>query len=216
MPEGTVATLAADDPQHARPLLETEVLADPLAQFAGWFREASEIDMRMPEAMAVATATPDGAPSVRMALLKGFDERGFVFYTSYLSRKARELEQNPRAALLFYWDQLGRQVRIEGAARRSPSDESRRYVETRPRGSRLSALASRQSEPIESREVLEAAVAELAERYRNDDLPIPDDWGGYRVTPESYEFWQHREDRLHDRLLYTLAGDGWKIERLAP
>jgi pyridoxamine 5'-phosphate oxidase len=208
--------VAADEPQHARPLLETDVLADPVAQFADWFREAGETDLRMPEAMVVATSTSRGAPSVRMALLKGFDERGFVFYTSYLSRKARELDENPRAALLFYWDQLGRQVRIEGRAERCPSEESRRYIETRPRGSRLSALASRQSEPVESREALEATVAALAARYGDGELPIPDDWGGYRVVPDSFEFWQHREDRLHDRLLYTPAEDGWRIERLAP
>jgi pyridoxamine 5'-phosphate oxidase len=196
--------------------MEADVHTDPLAQFADWFRQAGESDPRMPEAMAVATASPSGAPSVRMALLKGFGERGFVFYTSYLSRKARELDQNPHAALLFYWSELGRQVRIEGAAERCPPDESRRYVETRPRSSRLSALASRQSQRIESRRVLEATVAELAGRYRERELPIPDDWGGYRVAPHSFEFWQHREDRLHDRLLYTPAAEGWRIERLAP
>ena len=205
-----------DEPQHARALLEGDVLPDPLAQFRAWFQEAGEIGLRLPEAMAVATASPDGEPSVRMALLKGVDERGFVFYTSYLSRKAHELEKNPRAALLFYWDQLGRQVRNEGRAERCPSEESRRYIESRPRASRLSALASRQSEAIESREALEAVVTELAERYGDRELPIPDDWGGYRVVPESFEFWQHREDRLHDRLRYSPAGDGWRIERLAP
>jgi pyridoxamine 5'-phosphate oxidase len=208
--------LGPDEPQHARPLLEDDALSDPLAQFAAWFGDAAGTDLRMPEAMAVATAAPSGAPSVRMALLKGFDKRGFVFYTSYLSRKAHELDDNPRAALLFYWDQLGRQVRIEGAAERCPSEESRRYIESRARGSRLSALASRQSEPVDSREALEAAVAELAERYHERELPVPDDWGGYRVRPDSLEFWQHREDRLHDRLLYTRADQGWRIERLAP
>jgi pyridoxamine 5'-phosphate oxidase len=208
--------LGADEPQHARPLLEEEVLADPVAQFADWFRQASESGVRLPEAMAVATAAPSGRPSVRMALMKRFDEQGFVFYTSYLSRKARELDQNPHAALLFYWDQLGRQVRIEGPAERCPSEESRSYVESRPRTSRLSALASRQSEVVDSRDALEAAVAELAERYGDRNLPIPDDWGGYRVRPNNFEFWQHREDRLHDRLLYTPFRGGWRIERLAP
>ncbi|MFN2616314.1 MAG: pyridoxamine 5'-phosphate oxidase [Thermoleophilaceae bacterium] len=208
--------MAAENPRHARPLLEDGLLPDPVDQFAGWFEEAASTDLRMPEAMAVATAAPSGAPSVRMALLKGFDTAGFVFYTSYLSRKARELDGNPRAALLFYWDQLGRQVRIEGAAERCPSEESRRYIESRPRGSRLSALASRQSEPVEGREALESAVTELAERYHDRELPVPDDWGGYRVTPNSFEFWQHREDRLHDRLLYTRGDGGWRIERLAP
>src|SRR5205085_11096361 len=124
--------------------------------------------------------------------------------------------ENPRAALLFYWDQLGRQVRVEGGVERCPSEESRRYIESRPRASRLSALASRQSEPIESRAALEAAVSELAKRSRDRELPVPDDWGGYRVLPESLEFWQHREDRLHDRLVYSRAVDGWTIERLAP
>ena len=208
--------MAADEPQHARPLLEGDVLPDPLAQFRAWFQEAGEIGLRLPEAMAVATATRSGAPSVRMALLKGFDERGFVFYTSYLSRKACELDENPRAALLFYWDPLGRQVRIEGAAGRCSSEESRRYIESRPRASRLSALASRQSEAIESRVALEAAVEDLAERYRDRELPIPGDWGGYRIVPETFEFWQHREDRLHDRLRYSRVAEGWRIERLAP
>jgi pyridoxamine 5'-phosphate oxidase len=208
--------VGADEPHHARPLQEEDAHADPVAQFAAWFEDARRSDLRMPEAMAVGTATPDGSPSARMALLKGFDEHGFVFYTSYLSRKARELDQNPRAALLFYWDALGRQVRIEGRAGRCASAESRRYIESRPRGSRLSALASRQSEPVASREALEVAVAELADRYRDRELPVPDDWGGYRIAPESFEFWQHREDRLHDRLRYTPVADGWRIERLSP
>jgi pyridoxamine 5'-phosphate oxidase len=208
--------LPADEPQHARPLREEDVLPDPFEQFGAWFKEASELGLRLPEAMAVATAAPSGEPSVRMALLKSFDQRGFVFYTSYLSRKARELEENPRAALLFYWDQLGRQVRVEGGAERCPSEESRRYIVSRPHASRLSALASRQSEPIESRAALEAAVAELGERYRDRELPIPYDWGGYRVAPQSFEFWQHRDDRLHDRLRYSPDAEGWRIERLAP
>jgi pyridoxamine 5'-phosphate oxidase len=206
--------VADAEERHARPLLESDLRPDPLEQFADWFEKAGG-SVRMPEAVAVATATVDGAPSVRMVLLKGFDERGFVFYTSYLSRKARELDGNPRAALLFYWDQLGRQVRIEGLAERLSAEESEHYIRTRPAGSRLSALASRQSEVVESREALEAAVAELAQRY-GDELPVPDDWGGYRVKPESFEFWQHRDDRLHDRLRYLPEGDGWRIERLAP
>jgi pyridoxamine 5'-phosphate oxidase len=207
--------VADSKPRHARPLLESDLRPDPLEQFGAWLEEARGA-IREPEAMALATAAPDGAPSVRIVLLKGFDERGFVFNTSYLGRKARELDANPGASLLFYWDALGRQVRIDGPAERCSAEESERYILTRPRASRLSAMASRQSEVVESREALEAAVAELAERYRDTELPVPGDWGSYRIRPESYEFWQHREDRLHDRLRYVPAGDGWKIERLGP
>ena len=207
--------MADSEPRHGRPLLESDLRPDPLEQFGVWLEEARG-SIREPEAMAVATAAPDAAPSVRIVLLKGFDERGFVFNTSYLGRKARDLDANPRAALLFYWDALGRQVRIEGPAERCSAEESERYILSRPRASRLSAMASRQSEVVESREALEAAVAELAERYRDSELPVPGDWGSYRVRPESYEFWQHREDRLHDRLRYLPAGDGWRIERLGP
>jgi pyridoxamine 5'-phosphate oxidase len=202
---------------HERPLLEGDVDPDPLGQFAAWFADAREAGLRLPEAMALATAAPDGSPAARMVLLKGFDRRGFVFFSSYGSRKARELEANPRAALLFYWDPLGRQVRIEGAVERCGAEESAAYVATRPRGSRLSALASPQSEVVESREALEAAVAALAERYGEGELPLPEDWGGFRVRPARFEFWQHREDRLHDRLLYLPGpGESWTIERLAP
>jgi pyridoxamine 5'-phosphate oxidase len=207
--------VAKSEPRHARPLLESDLRPYPLEQFGVWLEEARS-SIREPEAMAVATAAPDAAPSVRIVLLKGFDEHGFVFNTSYLGRKARELDANPRAALLFYWDVLGRQVRIEGPVERCSKEETERYVLTRPRASRLSAMATRQGEVVESREALEAAVAELAERYRDTELPVPGDWGSYRVRPESYEFWQHREDRLHDRLRYAPAGDGWKIERLGP
>jgi pyridoxamine 5'-phosphate oxidase len=207
--------VADSEPRHGRPLLESDLRPDPLEQFGVWLEEARG-SIREPEAMTLATAAPDAAPSVRIVLLKGLDERGFVFNTSYLGRKARDLDANPRAALLFYWDALGRQVRIEGPAERCSAEESERYILSRPRASRLSAMASRQSEVVESREALEAAVAELAERYRDSELPVPGDWGSYRVRPESYEFWQHREDRLHDRLRYLPAGDGWRIERLGP
>ena len=207
--------MADSEPRHAQPLLESDLRPDPLEQFGVWLEEARG-SIREPEAMAVATAAPDAAPSVRIVLLKGFDERGLVFNTSYLGRKARDLDANPRAALLFYWDALGRQVRIEGPAERCSAEESEHYILSRPRASRLSAMASRQSEVVESREALEAAVAELAERYRDSELPVPGDWGSYRVRPESYEFWQHREDRLHDRIRYVPAGEGWRIERLGP
>jgi pyridoxamine 5'-phosphate oxidase len=203
-------------PDFAQPLREHDVDPDPLRQFAAWFEEAGQAGVRAPEAVVLATASAAGAPSARMVLLKQFDERGFVIFTNYESRKALELSENPRAALLFYWDPLGRQVRIEGPAHRISSEESAAYVRTRPRGSQLSALASPQSRPIASREALEARVAELTAKYRGQELPVPETWGGFRVAPESFEFWQHREDRLHDRLLYTRRGDEWVLERVAP
>ncbi len=184
---------------------------DPLRQFARWFEQAPE---PQPEAMAVATATRDGEPSLRMVLMKSFDERGFVFYTNYDSRKGTELTANPRAALLFHWP--GRQVRIEGAVERTSREESVAYARSRPRGSQLSALASRQSQPVASRADLEARVAALA-REHPAELPVHHNWGGFRVMPEAYEFWEHRPDRLHDRFRY-LRDDGgeWRIERLNP
>jgi pyridoxamine 5'-phosphate oxidase len=202
--------------EFANPLSESDVDADPVAQFAAWFAQASGAGIRMPEAVAVATASAAGAPSVRMVLLKRFDERGFVFFTNYESRKGRELTENPRAALLFYWNALGRQVRIEGPVRRTSVDESEEYVRSRARGSQISALASPQSRPVADRAELERSVAEIAAGHVEGELPIPSWWGGYLVEPESFEFWQHREDRLHDRLRYTPDGTGWRIERLAP
>jgi pyridoxamine 5'-phosphate oxidase len=197
-------------------LSEDDVARDPLRQFAAWFEEAGESGHRAPEAMAVASAAPDGKPSVRMVLMKQFDERGFVFFTNYESRKGRELLDNPRAALLFHWDTLGRQVRIEGPAERIGFEESSAYIRSRPRGSQLSALASPQSQPVESRAELERLVAELTALHEDGELPLPEHWGGIRVRPERYEFWQHREDRLHDRLVYTPQDGGWAISRLAP
>ena len=202
--------------QHALPLLERDVDADPLRQFAAWFEAARAEGLRAPEATALATATPDGAPSVRMVLLKGFDEAGFVVYTGYGSRKACELEANPRAALLLHWDALGRQVRIEGAVARTPREESEAYFRTRPRGSRIGAWASRQSEPISGREELERRRDELERFYPGEDVPVPPAWGGFRLTPVLYEFWQHRADRLHDRLAYARTEHGWSLTRLSP
>ena len=203
-------------PRFARPLYEEDVEADPFAQFAAWFEDAGATT-RAPEAAALATATAGGVPSQRMVLVKSTGRDGFVFYSNYESRKGGELSVNPRAALLFHWDALGRQVRIEGAVQRLSASESAQYIRSRPRASQLSALASPQSREIPSRERLEQWVAELAGRYAGAELPLPEHWGGYRLRAERLEFWQHREDRLHDRLLYTRSDDGgWEIERLAP
>jgi pyridoxamine 5'-phosphate oxidase len=200
-----------------RPLLEEDVDPNPLQQFLAWFDEARDAGVPMPEAAAVATADSAGSPSVRMVLVKQFDDRGFVFFSNYGSRKGQELAVNPRAALLFHWQPLGRQVRIEGPVRRTSAEESAHYVHSRPRGSQLSALASPQSRPVDSRQALEERVVELAARHAGGELPLSEEWGGYRVSPESFEFWQHREDRLHDRLRYRPTSDGrWRIERLGP
>ena len=198
------------------PLREQDVDADPLAQFAAWFDEARAGGIEHPEEVAVASATPDGVPSVRMVLCKGFDPDGFVFFTNYDSRKGGELEANPRAALLFYWGLLGRQVRVEGPVMRTSRERTAQYVRSRPRGSQMSALASPQSQVVASRGWLEDRVEELAGHYADEDLPVPERWGGFLVVPERYEFWQHREDRLHDRLAYTRRVEGWAIARLAP
>ena len=196
-------------------LLEEHADPDPLRQFTDWFEEAQATGLRVPEAVALATATRDGEPSVRMVLLKGFGERGFVFYSSYESRKGRELEANARGALLFYWDPLRRQVRIEGDVERLPERESNEYFQTRPLGARLSAWASRQSEVVESRQALEEAVEELR-GHVGEELHAPPYWGGYVLRPSVFEFWQHRDDRLHDRLRYRRDENAWMRERLAP
>jgi pyridoxamine 5'-phosphate oxidase len=198
------------DPRE-RPLRRRDLAADPLEQFRRWFDDARSA-VRAPEATALATATADGRPSVRMVLLKEAGESGLLFFTHYRSRKGRELAETGRAALLCYWDPLGRQVRVEGAVDRIAADESDEYFDTRPLGARRAAVVSRQSDVVESRDALEQQVAELGEV----GPARPEWWGGYRLVPESWEFWQHRADRLHDRFRYRLEGGSWVIERLSP
>ena len=190
---------------------------DPIAQFAAWFRAAEEAGVAAPEAAAVATATPDGRPSCRMVLVKAVDERGFVFYTGYASRKGVELAANPHAALLFHWPALERQVRVEGVVERVTRAESVAYAHTRARASQLSALASEQSRPVADRAELERRVAELDAAHPEGELPVSEEWGGLRVVPERFEFWQGAPARLHDRFLYEpRPGGGWSITRLQP
>jgi pyridoxamine 5'-phosphate oxidase len=210
-------SLPDDHPAPLVPgLAETEIGADPLRQFAAWFDEAHRT-IADAEAMALATATPDGVPSARMVLLKGFDERGFIFYTNYDSRKGRELAANPCAALVLYWHPLQRQVRIEGTVARTTREESERYFASRPFGSRVAAAISHQSTVVPNRRVLEERFVELAAQLEGQAVPMPPDWGGFRLTPSAIEFWQGRPSRLHDRLRYTRRPDStWLVERLSP
>lgn len=192
----------------------SELDPDPLAQFEAWFSAAREAGVHVPETMTLATASREGRPSARQVLLKEFDERGFVFYSGYDSRKGRELAENPHATLLFHWVELGRQVRVEGQVDRVARSESEAYWATRPMASRLSAAASRQSHVVGSRGDLEGRVGEL--RSSGVPVPLPAHWGGYRLKADAYEFWEHRDDRLHDRFRYLPAETGWTIERLTP
>ncbi len=196
-------------------LSEADALRDPFAQFERWFQDAVAANLPLPNAMTLATATMQGTPDARVVLLKGIDGGGFVFYTNYLSRKGKELEANPAACLVFLWTELERQVRIEGRIEKVTAGESDAYFATRPVGARLSAWASAQSEPVSGREQLERALEAAESRY-GEDPPRPPHWGGYRLIPTAIEFWQGRENRLHDRLLYRRADGGWTIERLAP
>ncbi len=198
-------------------LNENDLDANPFRQFDTWFRDAVDAGIELADVMTVATASGDGVPSARMVVLRGVDERGFVFYTDYRSAKSRDLEENPRAALVFYWRELGRQVRIAGAVQRVSLEESARYFHSRPLESRLAALASNQSEVIPDRKVLEEQYETLKLEYPSGDVPHPDNWGGYRVSPDEFEFWQGRELRLHDRIRYRRDGDdAWVTERLSP
>ena len=191
--------------------------ADPIHQFTLWFTDAAEAGIPDANAMSLATTAPDGEPSVRIVLLKGFDERGFVFFTNYGSEKGKHLDANPRAALAFYWVQLERQIRISGTAEKTSREESAHYFHSRPPGSQLGAWVSRQSEVIDARRVLDARFAEMTERFAGGEIPVPAHWGGYRVNPVTMEFWQGRPNRLHDRFRYTRQASGaWLIDRLAP
>ncbi len=196
-------------------LTEESANLDPIAQFKQWFEDAHTASLPEPNAMALASSTRAGAPSVRMVLLKEYDANGFVFYTNYGSRKGRELEHNAQVALLFFWAPLARQIRIEGAVERVTREESAAYFRTRPRESQVGAWASVQSEAI-SRAELEARVVEIEEEYAGREVPVPPFWGGFRVKPAVFEFWQGRVHRLHDRLRYTRQGAAWRIERLSP
>jgi pyridoxamine 5'-phosphate oxidase len=199
-----------------RQLRREDLVEDPVRQFAAWYGEAQAECLPLPEACALATASADGRPSVRMVLLKSVDERGFVFATGFESRKGRELAENAGAALLFYWHPLGRQVRVEGRAERVSAEQSDEIFRARPRASRISALASRQSEPLGSRDELEVRVRELERELDGREIERPESWGGYRVVPDELEFWQHRANRLHVRFRYRRRGDAWEIDQLQP
>jgi pyridoxamine 5'-phosphate oxidase len=189
---------------------------DPVAQFGRWFGEAERADLIEPNAMTLATSSPDGRPSARIVLLKGFGPDGFVFFSNYASRKGDELAANPNAALVFWWPPLERQVRLEGSVERTTTEESEAYWASRPLGSRLAALASAQSQVLAGREELVRQVEELAARHRDGDVPLPEAWGGYRLVPDAFEFWQGQPNRLHDRFRYTRHQDGWLVQRLSP
>lgn len=198
------------------PLLEEELESQPLVQLDRWLGEAEAAGLIEPTAMTLATVDAQGRPSARVVLFKGVHDGALTFYTNYDGRKGRELAANPNVALVFWWDKLERQVRIEGVAQRLPVELSRHYFYSRPRESQIGALTSRQSAVVEDRETLDRRYDEMVARFAGDDVPYPDNWGGYAVTPRTIEFWQGRSGRLHDRLRYVRAGDGWRVERLEP
>jgi pyridoxamine 5'-phosphate oxidase len=197
-------------------LSEEDLDADPVRQFQQWYEEAISTGIPEPNSMSLSTVGPDGQPSLRSVLLKLYDARGFVFFTNYESRKAREMDSNPRVALLFPWVGLARQVCILGQVEKISTAESVRYFTTRPRGSQIGAWASHQSQVITSRSLLEMKVDEMRRRFAGGEIPLPSFWGGYRVVPQSIEFWQGRDSRLHDRFLYSRQANGWVVTRLAP
>jgi len=201
----------------AHGLRRAELHSDPVQQFSTWFAAALAAEIRDVNAMSLATATRDGKPSVRIVLLKGFDERGFSFFTNYDSGKGRDLDANPFAEMVFYWPQLERQVRISGEVERTSREDSAAYFHSRPLGSQLGAWVSKQSEVIDARKVLDGRMNEMTERFENGEIPLPPHWGGYRLKPDKFEFWQGRPNRLHDRFRYSRKADGtWLIDRLAP
>jgi pyridoxamine 5'-phosphate oxidase len=201
----------------AHGLRRADLHSDPLEQFRAWFSAAIAADIRDVNAMSLATSTPQGKPSVRIVLLKGLDDRGFSFFTNYDSDKGRDLSANPYAALVFYWVKLERQVRISGPVERTSREDSAAYFHSRPAGARLGAWVSKQSEVIDSRQILDARLEAMKERFEDGEISLPPHWGGYRVIPEQIEFWQGRPNRLHDRFRYSRRGEGpWRIDRLAP
>ena len=198
-------------------LRESDAAESPFEQFELWFQQAGDTKIDLPDAMTLATVSKDGIPSARIVLLRGFDKRGLVFYTDYQSQKGQELTENPNAALVFYWRELDRQIRVAGSVSTVSREESEKYFRSRPVGSQLAALASNQGEVIPNREELECRYKQLMETYRHKQIPLPPYWGGFRLSPDWFEFWQGRPNRLHDRLRYTHRPDGsWKIERLSP
>ncbi|MEP7146075.1 MAG: pyridoxamine 5'-phosphate oxidase [bacterium] len=198
-------------------LSEKDILPDPVKQFEKWFGDALALDEHEANAMFLATSAKDAKPSLRTVLLKGYDESGFIFFTNYSSRKGSELEENPNASILFFWKELGRQIRIEGTVTKVSREVSDAYFHSRPLDSQIAALSSAQSNVIESREALDSKFSELKEKYKDGKIPLPENWGGYRLIPERMEFWQGRQNRLHDRILYSKEKNGvWKINRLAP
>ena len=209
-----LADIRTDYTKHG--LLEKDLAADPFTQFGRWFDQALSAHIDEPNAMTLATASLDGQPSARVVLLKGFDQNGFVFYSNYESRKGRELDQNNKATLLFFWSSLERQIRIEGVIEKVSVEESKQYFDSRPEGSRIGAWSSRQSASISSRDILEENFNKFSQSFAQQDIPLPPYWGGYRLKPHVFEFWQGRESRLHDRLRYRFADDRWHIDRLSP
>jgi pyridoxamine 5'-phosphate oxidase len=211
-----IAALRHDYVAHG--LRRADLDPDPIRQFNNWFSEAAAAEIRDVNAMSLATVGADGTPAVRIVLLKGMSERGFVFFTNYESAKGQELAQNPKAALCLFWVQLERQIRINGTVEKTSAEESEEYFHSRPLGSQLGAWASKQSQPIANRDALEASLAEVKTRFGDGPVPLPRHWGGYRVVPQTIEFWQGRTNRLHDRFRYSRAGEGdaWSIARLSP